>query len=582
MAKTQPMTAKAFRNSCWLSCWLILILPIAMVGGCQQAQPNRTATARDGMVVSAHDLASRVGVELLRSGGNAVDAAVGVGFALAVVYPEAGNLGGGGFMVIRFPDNSSTAIDFRETAPGAARRDMYLDENGEFIPQKSQRGYLAAGVPGTVKGLALAHEKYGLLSWERVIEPAIALAEKGFDLTEKQAAALQKVGEAFPSSNKVFGKALSNFRAKQNFRQPELAQTLRAVQQEGEQGFYTGAVADLIVQDMARNGGLINLADLAGYRAVEREPLTAVYRDFDLILMPPPSSGGIALIEMLNILEFYDLAGPGPQYAETVRLIIEAMRLAFADRAHFLGDPDFVDIPVQKLIAKSYAAELRGKIPAFGAGHSEESAEIPAAMQGEARETTHYSVADRSGLAVAVTTTLNGSFGSLAVVDGAGFLLNNEMDDFTAKPGAANMFGLIQGEANAIQPHKRMLSSMTPTIVCRQGQLHSVVGSPGGPTIITTVLHVLLHTLDYGKNIEEAIAAPRFHHQWLPDVVEYERDRFDDDLIAGLQEWGYQLRSTGVLGQVHGLSWDPSAQNFYGAADPRGDGSARGFTADGK
>ncbi|MBN1543052.1 gamma-glutamyltransferase [candidate division KSB1 bacterium] len=575
MAEKKPM--KKF-DRLQRFCLFLLAAALIVPTGCGESMPPQNTVSRKGMVVSVNDLATRVGVDILRQGGNAVDAAIGVGFALAVVYPEAGNLGGGGFMVIRFPDRPPTSIDFRETAPSAAHRDMYLTESGAVDPEKSLRGYLAAGVPGTVKGLELAHRLYGRMPWKRLVQPAVELAEQGFRLSEDQARSWRNMAGAFPSTFRVFGHAWDVFARNERFCQPDLAQTLIAIRDEGDSGFYTGRIAELIEADMKRNGGLVTVQDLAGYRAVERQPIIGSYRGYEVISMPPPSSGGIALIEMLNILEGYNLADLGPESPETVHRVVEAMRLAFADRALYLGDPDFVDIPVEKLTDKTYADELLSQIQLGVAGRSSMfSVSARGSFFHESHETTHYSIADSTGLTVAVTTTLNGVYGSLAVVDSAGFLLNNEMDDFTAKPGEPNLYGLIQGTANAIEPHKRMLSSMTPTIVVRDSQLVLAAGSPGGPTIINTVLQVLLHSIDFESTIDEAVSAPRFHHQWFPDVIDYESDRFDPLLLRQLEEWGYSLNPVTSLGKAHALAFDALNKTFRGAADPRGKGSARGY-----
>lgn len=546
--------------------------------------------AYHGLVVSARLEASEAGLEMLRRGGNAIDAAVATGFALAVVHPVAGNLGGGGFMVIRFADGRTTTIDFRETAPRAATRDMFLDENGRFVPERSQQGYLASGVPGSVAGLLLAHEKYGRLSRAEVLAPAIRLAEEGFHLTREQAARFNAFREIFArylSTRKYFVKD-TPFREGDLFVQKDLARTLRRIQQQGAKDFYRGETANLIVAEMQRGGGLITHEDLAAYQAIERPPVTGTYRGYQIISMGPPSAGGIGLIQLLNAVEPFDLALMGFNSSATIHLMAEAMRRVYADRAHWLGDPDFVAIPVQGLLSKAY---MRQRMADFNPYRADTSQRI---MHGdpwafESQETTHYSVVDDEGNAVSVTTTLNGPYGSLVVVDGAGFFLNNEMDDFSAAPGVPNMFGLVGSEANAIAPGKRMLSSMTPTIVENpSGQLFLVLGTPGGSTIITTVFQLILNVIDHGMNIQQAVLAPRVHHQWLPDVLYYERRGLPHDVIENLQRRGWKMvERDGTSGRAyaiqvaHGpdeLAPRPGVMRVYlGGVDPRGEGGAAGY-----
>lgn len=544
--------------------------------------PADPVQARHGMVVSSQPLASQVGVEILKAGGNAVDAAVATGFALAVVHPTAGNIGGGGFMVIRFPDGSATCIDYREKAPAKADRDMYLKPDGTVDAQKSRQGILAVGVPGSVAGLCYAVQKYGSLPLAKVLQPAIELAEKGFPVTAGQARDFQALREDFaryPCTAKVFLKPDgSAYQQGENFRQPDLAETLKRIARSGAQAFYTGAIADLIVQEMKRHDGLITKEDLLNYRAVERRPIRGTFREYQIISMPPPSSGGIVLVEMLNILQPMQLRSLGHNSAAYVHLLAEAMRSAFADRAKYLGDPDFVAIPVAGLLSKSYAATLREDIPRQRARNSLALHNPdPTLFTHESEETTHYSVVDEKGMAVSVTTTLNGGYGSLIVVDGAGFLLNNEMDDFTARPGVPNMYGLVQGQANAIEPNKRMLSSMTPTIITRDDRLYMVIGSPGGPTIINTVLQIFLNAAIFDMDIEQAISAPRFHHQWLPDRISYERDGFSPDVIEELERMGHHLAGRRRIGEAEGILYNASGQYYSGYADKRGEGGAVGY-----
>ena len=550
------------------------------------------------MVVSAEVHASEAGVEVLQAGGNAVDAAVATGFALAVTFPVAGNIGGGGFMVIRFPDGTATTIDYRETAPTGATRDMYVDDStGAIRPDLSRRGHLASGVPGAVAGLLHAHETYGSLPLADVLAPAIRLAE-GYPLSRSEADLMNAYTPRFapyPGTVRYFTQE-GGFEAGETFRQDDLAAVLRRIRDEGRDGFYRGETADLLVAEMERGGGLIDHDDLAGYEAVEREPLVGDYRGHRVISMPPPSSGGVALIQMLDAVEPYDLAGLGFNSSASVHLMGEAMRRAFADRAEWLGDPDFADIPTDELVAEAYT---RRRMADFDPVRADSSTRLGAgAPRAESAQTTHYSVVDDAGMAVSVTTTLNGGFGSLVVVDGAGFFLNNEMDDFTSAPGKPNMFGLVQGEANAIEPGKRMLSSMTPTIVeDPEGRLMMVIGSPGGPRIITTVYEVILNVIDHGMNIQEAVAAPRVHHQWLPDVLYAEHQGLAQDVIAALSErgWtvdessGYWSRADGVLVRYTeaDATTDPSGLDaverteagrvYWGGADPRGEDAAVGY-----
>ncbi|MCA1648703.1 MAG: gamma-glutamyltransferase [Acidobacteria bacterium] len=527
-----------------------LLLPLgAGVRGASRA-PVRAA---HGMVGSTSEIASRVGVEIMRRGGSAVDAAVAVGFALAVTYPAAGNLGGGGLMLIRFGDGRATAIDYREIAPAAATRDMFLDVHGDPIADKSLVGPLAAGVPGSVAGLALAHRKYGRLPFAELVAPAIALAETGFDVEHalsEQIAGESKLLQRFPDTAQAFlpgGRALE---AGSRFVQKDLARTLRLIAAQGEDGFYRGEIANLIVAEMQRTGGLITQADLVGYAPIERPPLTGSYRDYGVVAFPPVSSGGVALIQLLNILEGFPLTDSGPNSSRTIHMIAEAEKRVYADRSEWLGDPAFFRVPLAGLLSKRYAAHRRAAIDLTRATPSRE-VRPGSANDFESVQTTHYSIVDADGTAVSTTTTLNGWFGNGQMVRGAGFLLNNEMDDFSAKPGAPNMYGLVGGEANAIAPRKRMVSSMTPTIVTRSGKSFLVVGSPGGPRIITTVLQVILNVIDHGMNVQEAVDAPRFHHQWLPDELRLERQGFPADVVNALNALGHQTSIQPDMGDVH-------------------------------
>ena len=548
------------------------------------------------MVVSAERHASEAGVEVMRGGGNAVDGAVATGFALAVTFPVAGNVGGGGFMVIRFPDGTATTVDYRETAPAGARRDMYVDSTGAVRPDLSQRGALASGVPGSVAGLLYAQERWGKARLADVLAPAIRLAE-GYPLSAAEAELLNAFADrfaAFPGTARHFTQP-GGYRPGETFRQPELAAALRRIRDQGRDGFYAGETADLIVAEQRRGGGLITHADLAAYQPVERAPVVGHYRGHRVISMPPPSSGGIALVQMLDAVEPFDVAGLGFNSSATVHLMGEAMRRAFADRAEWLGDPDFSDIPTAELTAEAYT---RARMADFDPARADSSVALGAGQPRESPQTTHYSVVDADGLAVSTTTTLNGGFGSLVVVEGAGFFLNNEMDDFTSAPGQPNMFGLVQGEANAIEPGKRMLSSMTPTVVeDPDGRLMLVVGSPGGPRIITAVFETIVNVVDHGMDVQEAVAAPRVHHQWLPDVLFAEHQALAGDVVIGLRERGWHVdESDGWWGRVDAIrvaydaetaTTDPSGLDavevqsagrvLLGGADPRGQDAAAGY-----
>ncbi len=534
--------------------------------------PRRSAA---GMVVSQSSLASQAGSEVLGAGGTAVDAAVATAFALAVTHPAAGNLGGGGFLLYRPAEGEPAAYDFRETAPAAATPTMFL-KNGTYDEKLHHESHLAVGVPGTVAGLHLAWKENGKLPWRRLVEPAIALARDGFVVTDGFARSLRAVLpalQAHPASLAQFSKNGVPYRTGDLFKQGDLARTLERIAAEGPAGFYRGETARLIAQEMRTGGGLITEADLAAYAPKRRAPIRGTYRGYEVSSMPPVSSGGVALIEMLNVLEGYDLKATGPGSAATVHLVVEAMRRAFADRARHLGDPDFnPEIPVARLTSKDYAAELRKTIRADQASTSSpESFEWPK----ESAETTHLSVVDAKRNAVSLTYTLEDSYGSKVVVPGAGFLLNNEMGDFNAGPGLTTREGLVGTAPNLAAPGKRMLSSMTPTILARNGKVFLVVGSPGGRTIINTVLLVILNVVDFGLNVQEAIDAPRFHHQWLPDVVRYERYGLSPDTIALLRARGYTLSETSVQGVAQGIVFDAESGLLEGGTDRRApDGGA--------
>lgn len=537
--------------------------------------------ARFGMVASSNEVASKVGLEILKRGGNAVDAAVAVGLALAVVFPEAGNLGGGGFMIIHLADGRNTAIDYREVAPAKARHNMYLDIQGNPIPEASNAGYLSAGVPGTVAGLALALKKYGTMKWAEVIEPARRLAADGFVVSPWLSDNLRsnsKLLERFAVSRRIFLKDGKYYNEGDVFKQPELSKTLERLKKEGPREFYEGRTAQLIAEDMKANGGMIDLQDLKNYKPVERLPLRGTYRGYEILTMPPPSSGGVALLEMLNILEHYDVAAMGDQSSEKYHLLIETMRRAFADRAEFMGDPDFVKVPVAGLTSKNYALEIKKSIDMFKATPSDKIRH-GTPPSNESKETTHYTVVDAKGNAVSNTYTLNGRFGSGATVSGAGFLLNNEMDDFAVKPGAANAYGLVQGQNNAIAAGKRPLSSMTPTMVLKEGKLYLAVGSPGGPTIINQMVQVIINAIDHGMNIQEAINAPRLHHQWLPDVTIYEPFAISKDVLTALKAKGHKFADrASYLGDVQAVMIDLKTGERLGGSDPRSqEGRACGY-----
>lgn len=534
----------------------------------------REVRAPQAMVASGHPIASEVGTRVLRSGGNAVDAAVAVGFALAVVYPRAGNIGGGGFMIIRPSSGEVFALDYREKAPGRASADMFLDSAGR-IAETSLIGHLAAGVPGTVAGMAEAHSRFGSLPFEQLVAPAIRLAREGFVVSDRMAAGIESREEdlaRFEASRRQFLPGGHPPTPGTLFVQSDLAATLQLIADSGPSGFYTGRTADLIVAEMERGGGLISHEDLATYRPAWRDPVTTTYRGYAVYSMPPASSGGVTLAETLNILEGID---PMPPLASTagVHVLAEAMRRAFIDRNQYLGDPDFVGMPLDRLISKSYATSLRETIDPVRASTTPEF--LPQLREGG--ETTHYSIVDSRGNAVSVSTTINSLYGNKVTVSGAGFLLNNEMDDFTAAPGQPNQFGLIQGEANSIRPGKRMLSAMTPTIVLdREGNLKLLLGSPGGPRIITAVTQVISNIVDHGMTLAEAVAAPRVHHQSLPDRIYYEGSGLRATTIDELRAMGHFVEQRdGSIGSVAAIIRDGA--NWVGVSDPRGTGSAVGY-----
>ena len=526
--------------------------------------------AQNGMVASVDAAATRVGVSVLKQGGNAVDAAVAVGYALAVTHPQAGNLGGGGFMMIRLKDGRTTAIDFREMAPAAASRDMFLDAQGNPDGKKSLTSHLASGTPGTVAGFAMALEKYGTLPLSKVIQPAITLAKEGFIVNDALADDLKTYGsEVLPqhaNSKAIFWKDGEPLKKGDRLVQANLAKSLTLIAKEGPDAFYKGAIADQIADEMKKNGGLISKADLAEYKAVERRPVSGDYRGYQVYSMPPPSSGGIHIIQILNILSQFDMHQYGFGSADAMQLMAEAEKRAYADRSEYLGDPDFVKVPWQALTSKEYAKSLAAEIDINKAKPSSEIRPGKLAPY-ESNQTTHFSVVDKAGNAVAVTYTLNTTFGTGIVAGNTGIIMNNEMDDFSAKPGEPNVYGLVGGEANAVGPKKRPLSSMSPTIVVKNGQTWLVTGSPGGSRIITTVLQMVVNTVDFGMNVAEATNAPRFHHQWLPDELRVEKG-FSPDTLKLLAQKGQKVVVKPAMGSTQSIMIGPDG-TLYGASDPR-------------
>lgn len=522
-----------------------------------------------GMVTTQHALASQVGADIIAAGGNAVDAAVAVGFALAVVLPRAGNLGGGGFMLIHLAEENKTiALDYREMAPAAATRDMFLDEHGNVDPHRARFSLLSAAVPGTVAGLVHAQEKYGQLKLKQVLTPAIRLAQDGFavthDLADRLSTSVHLKANA-ATLNAYFKADGSPYQPGEILRQPDLAWSLKQIWRNGAAAFYSGKIADKIVAEMSANGGLITHNDLTNYRVVEREPVTGSYRGYEILSMPPPSSGGVHVVQILNILENFPMADFGAGSAASIHHMAEAMKYAYADRSQYLGDPDFVTVPVAELTDKVYGNQLASMIDARKARPSSEI-RPGAGLRPESPNTTHYSIADAQGNLVANTYTLNFSFGSGITVPGTGILLNNEMDDFSAKPGTPNAYGLVGTDANQIEPHKRPLSSMTPTLVFKDGKPVLVTGSPGGSRIITTVLQNIVNVIDYDMNVAQAVSSPRFHHQWQPDVL-YLEPGFSPDTQALLRQRGYQVENVRTMGSAQSVMIGKGL--FFGAADPR-------------
>jgi len=585
------------------------LLPVLFaIALCAQALADSAVHPAHGakaMVATLHPEATKAGVAVMQQGGNAVDSAVAIGFALAVVLPQAGNLGGGGFLLFRRADGEVHFLDYREKAPAKATANMYLDSLGNVIPEISITGYKAIGVPGSVAGLAYAQQHWGKLSLKQVMEPAIRLARNGYELTYEEARSLRNHGLAqFPESRRIFQRDGNYYQPGELFKQPELAKTLERIA-ENPDDFYHGAMARELAASIAKGGGLVTAEDLAQYEAKERQPIRGTYRGYDIISSPPPSSGGVALIETLNILEGFDLGKQGLDSAQALHLTAEAYRRAFFDRAEFLGDPDFSKIPVAQLIDKRYgnawretinlrratpSADLRrpavfSQLDSYARAHPQPRTVV------EPNQTTHYSVVDPDGSAVSVTTTLNESFGSKVTAEGLGFLLNDEMDDFASKQGAPNIFGLLQGPANAIGPGKRPLSAMTPTIVLRNGKLFLVLGAEGGPTIITTVANVLMGVVDYGLNIEQAVNSPRLHNQWLPDETKLEKVGFSPDTVRILEHMGHKIPDSASIdgppapgraadqywGDAQCIAIDEKTGERLGASDGRNNGKAMGF-----
>jgi gamma-glutamyltranspeptidase / glutathione hydrolase len=557
---------------------LLLVVSLAACKTAPQAtRPVEPVVADSAMAVSAHPLGSKVGIDIMRKGGNAIDAAVAIQFALAVVYPAAGNLGGGGFMVIRMSNGEVSSLDYREKAPGKAFTNMFVDETNNIVPGLSVSTHLASGVPGSVAGLWEAHQRYGKLPWKELVQPAIEFAHNGFLLTTKEAEGLNSIQEELRSNNSILPEVFlrDHWKEGDSVKLPDLALTLERIRDHGPRGFYEGETARLIVDEVERGRGFITLQDLKEYKAIWRTPLIDSYKNYKIISMGPPSSGGVALVQLLKSVEPYPFAEWGHNRARTTHLFTEAQRRAYADRAAYLGDPDFSEIPVDALTNSQY---VKRRMESFDPEKATPSSAITEGelQLHESEQTTHTSVVDSNGNAVSLTTTLNDSYGSKIIVAGAGFLLNNEMDDFSSKPGEPNMYGAIGGEVNKILPYKRMLSSMTPTIVEKDGELFMVVGTPGGTTIITSVFQTILNVIEFKMNMQQAVDARRIHSQWFPDEISAETSALSNEDAAELKKYGHQISERSEIGRVDAILVRPD-HKLEGGADSRGDDTALGF-----
>ena len=552
---------------------LKILLLITILTSCESQ--NEGVVSKNAMVVSARSEASQIGIDILKMGGNAFDAMVATELALAVTYPSAGNIGGGGFMVYRKNDGSVGALDYREKAPIKSTKDMYLDENGDIIEGLSMIGALSVGVPGTIAGIFEVHEKFGSLPIKDIFEPVIKLAKDGVVVTEKQSQKIKENQQYFKLVNKTPTLFDKDFKTNDLIRYENLASTLNRIMINGKDEFYRGETASKLVKYIQENGGIISLEDLDNYKPVWREPVIFEYDDLNIISMSPPSSGGICINQILKMIEPYDLQELGHNSVNYIKLLVEAERRSFADRSHFLGDPDFVKISVDKLVNEEY---LKNRMKNFTFDEPTNSFNLKHGNISivESEETTHYSIVDSFGNAIAATTTLNGSYGSKLYCDELGFFLNNEMDDFSSKPGFPNMYGLIGGVANKIEPEKRMLSSMTPTIVEKNNQLYMTLGTPGGSTIITSVIQTILNVHEFNMSMNEAVNSPRFHHQWMPDSIRIESDKFSTIIKDELEKSGYKLNDKGLIGRVDGILIK-SDKTLEGGADKRGDDTAIGY-----